>query len=231
MKSKSITLLTLLIVLFTGRIARGQDCDYYPFKKGAVMAFQSLDEKGRLTGSSRLTINDIQLSGGVSEYFVKNETFDSKNKLQNSLEYSMKCENGEFSIDMRSMIDPKSMEGFKDLEVSISGSDMTFPAVLVPGQSLPDADITIGTSSGGMSLMNLSVKVTNRKVVGVEPVTVPAGTFECFKLTYDVETKLGLKISSSAVQWMSKGVGSIKTESYDKRGKLLGTTVLSEFNP
>ena len=79
--------------------------------------------------------------------------------------------------------------------------------------------------------MRLTINITNRKVVGVESVTVPAGTFECFKITYDMETKLGFKASSSAVQWLNKGAGSVKTESYDKKGKLLGTTVLNEFNP
>jgi hypothetical protein len=77
----------------------------------------------------------------------------------------------------------------------------------------------------------MTINITNRKVVGIESVTVPAGTYNCYKITYDIETKLGIKVSSSAIQWMNKGAGSVKTETYDKKGKLLGSTVLKEFNP
>lgn len=95
------------------------------------------------------------------------------------------------------MIDPKSMESFKDMEVSFSGSDMTFPSSLSVGQVLEDASITMAASSGGMTLMKMTINITNRKVVSSESVTVPAGTFDCYKITYDLETKMGINYINS----------------------------------
>ena len=231
MKAKIIWIIPVLVMFLTDILALAQECDYYPVKKGAVMAYQSLDDKGKLTGTSRITILDVLKGGSSVVYNVKAEYFSDKNKPMDTREYDMKCENGEFSIDMKSMIDPKSMEGFKDMEITFSGTDMTFPSSLSTGQVLPDAEIIIGASSGGFTIMNMTLKVSNRKVLGIESVTVPAGTFGCHKITYDVETKMGIKITSTAAQWLNKGAGSVKTETYDKKGKLIGSTILSEFNP
>ena len=77
--------------------------------------------------------------------------------------------------------------------------------------------------------MNLVVKIINRKVVGNETVTVPAGTFECYKITYDMETKMMMKINSSVSEYINMGAGIIKTETHDSKGKILGTTILTEL--
>jgi len=224
--SFTITLLAVCTLLIP---SYAQDCGYYQVNQGAVMGYQSMDEKGKLTGSSRITVLDVQSSGSTKAYTVKSEIFDSKNKLTQTGEYGMKCEDGIFTVDMKSFIDPKTMEGFKDMEVSFSGMDMTYPTSLSVGQTLPDANVTMAASSGGMTLMKMTINITNRKVEAVESVTVPAGTYNCYKITYDIETKMGIKISSVAAQWINMGVGNVKTETYDKKGKLLGTTVLSEF--
>ncbi len=221
----------LISTLLLTNIAFSQECGYYPGSSGAVLGYQTLDGKGKITGTSRVTLLDIQKSGSAIIYKVKSESWDDKNKPQQTGEYSMKCENGEFTMDMKSFVDPKSMEGFKDMEVTFSGTDMVYPSRMQPGDVLPDANITIGAASGGLALMKLTVSITNRKVESIETITVPAGTFECYKITYDVETKMGLKISSVAAQWMNKGAGNIKTETYDKKGKLLGSTLLTEFKP
>lgn len=221
----------LLIFILSAGFTSAQDCGYYPVRSGAVMGYQSLDEKGKVTGTSRITMLDVTQSGNSATYNVKAEYFDEKNRPQQPREYAMKCEDGVFSIDMKSLIDPKSMEGFKDMEVSFSGTDMTFPSSMSVGQVLPDANITMAASTGGMTLMKMTIIITNRKIESKESITVPAGTFECYKMTYDIETKMGIKVTSTAAQWMHKGAGSVKTETYDKKGKLLGSTVLSEFNP
>jgi hypothetical protein len=230
MKTYRIFLTAILLVFSIGFSSQAQDCSYYPVKKGAVLGYKTIDDKGKVTSTSRTTILDIFHEEGAAVYKVKSEFWDNKNKEQPLREYSMKCKDGVFSIDMQSMLDPKSLEGFKDMEVTFTGTDIVFPNDLVVNQTLPDANVTIGAASGGFSLMKMTINITNRKVEGVESVTVPAGTFACFKITYDIETKMGIKIASKAVLWMNKGVGSVKSETYDQKGKLQASTVLNEVN-
>ncbi len=230
MKKYQLVLCLMLVAILAGFVSYSQDCGYYPVKKGTFMRYQSLDAKGKVTGTSRVTMLDVMQTGDASLFQVKAEAWDEKDKPQPSREYTMKCEKGQFTVDMQSLVDPKSLEGFKDMEISFTGTDISYPSTLSAGQVLPDANVTIGPASGGMALLKMTINITNRVIVGPESVTVPAGTFDCFKITYDVDTKFGIKVSTKATEWLNKGAGTVKTETYDKKGKLMGSRVLTELN-
>ncbi len=228
MKTKRFLFVITLAIILSG-VSSAQDCGFYSMSKGMALGYQNLDAKGKITGTNRTTCLDVSSVGTATLYKMKGEYSDAKNNLT-TREFELKCEDGNFYLDMQSILDPKSMEGFKDMEVSVDANDMMYPSVLIAGQPLPDASITIAASSGGVNLMNMVVNITNRKVIGSESVTVPAGTFDCYKITYDVETKLMFKIVSTVTEYVNMGVGSVKTETYDKKGKLAGSTVLIEVS-
>ncbi len=227
MKSVKVVFVILLSLIFTG-IGKAQDCGYYAMSKGMILGYQNFDAKDKLTGTRRTTCLDIENRGGAIVYKVKSEFADAKNSNPSSQEFEMRCENGMFYMNMQDFVDPKSMESFKDMEVSIDSKDMVYPPGLSAGMALQDASITITGASGGISMLNMLVNITNRKVVAIETITVPAGTFECYKITYDVETKLIFKFSTSVTEYINMGVGNVKTITYDKKGKLMGTTMLHE---
>ena len=77
--------------------------------------------------------------------------------------------------------------------------------------------------------MKMTVNIMNRKVEGKESVTTSAGTFDCFVISYDHESKMGIKIRGSAKQWYSEGVGMVKQENYNKKGKLMGSSLHTLF--
>jgi hypothetical protein len=228
MKRTRILFVIALAFVLSGVIS-AQDCGYYSMSKGMVLAYQNLDAKGKVTGTNRTTCLDVSTLGSTTLYKIKGEYADAKNNLT-SREFEMRCEDGNFYVDMQSLIDPKSMEGFKDMEISVDANDMMYPSVLIAGQVLPDANITISAATGGVNLMNMIISISNRKVVGTESVTVPAGTFECYKITYDIETKLMFKIASTVTEYVNMGVGNVKTETFDKKGKLAASTVLIEVS-
>jgi hypothetical protein len=210
-------------------ISTAQDCGFYNLSEGMVTAYQNQDAKGKITSTNRSTCLNVSKVGDATIYKMKSEFADAKNKNQSTKEYAMKCENGQFYIDMQSLVDPKSMEAFKGMEVGVDSKDIIYPAGLSVGQALPDASITISASTSGVSLLNLVMNITNRKVIGTESVTVPAGTFECFKISYDVETKMMFKVFATVTEYVNMGVGNVKTETFDKKGNLAGTTLLVEL--
>ena len=228
MKRTRILFVIALAFVLSG-VIYAQDCGYYSMSKGMVLAYQNLDAKGKVTGTNRTTCLDVSTLGSTTLYKIKGEYADAKNNLT-TREFEMRCEDGNFYVDMQSLIDPKSMEGFKDMEISVDANDMMYPSVLIAGQVLPDANITISAATGGVNLMNMIISISNRKVVGTESVTVPAGTFECYKITYDIETKLMFKIASTVTEYVNMGVGNVKTETFDKKGKLAASTVLIEVS-
>jgi len=60
-------------------------------------------------------------------------------------------------------------------------------------------------------------------------VTTPAGTFDCIKMTQDTDVKAIFKMKAKTTTWYTKGVGMVKTENYDKNGKVESSTVLTKF--
>ncbi|HPG33491.1 MAG: hypothetical protein H6541_05560 [Lentimicrobiaceae bacterium] len=225
---KSILFLFSLLIL-TG--LKAQDCDgYFPAKSGTFIETKSYDAKGRLTGTNQQTILAVEPMATGLTMKVQSEQFDDKDKPTFSQVLGMRCENGVFYMDMKNFLDPKTMGGMKDMEMTVDGLDLEFPNVLQVGQTLNDGNINMGVLSGGMQIMSMSVKMYNRKVEAIESVTTPAGTFECYKLTYDMDIKSIMKMTVKATQWVARHIGAVKTETYDKKGNLSGYTVLSAFH-
>lgn len=218
-----------MVIIAFPFLLKAQDCGFYNFTKGAVLGYQHFDGKSKLTGTSRLTFLDTYREGDAYVYKVRNETTTENSKEQpKPIEYIMRCENGEFYIDMSSMMDPATAGTF-GTDIKVTSSELSYPSNLSVGQTLPDASFSISSGSQGVTVLSMTIDVANRVVAAKESVTVPAGTFDCYKITYNVDTKMLFKISATAAVWMTKGGGMVKTETYDKKGKLTSSMVLSEL--
>jgi hypothetical protein len=89
------------------------------------------------------------------------------------------------------------------------------------------------TTNGGM-MMTMTMTMTNRLVDSRESVTTPAGTFDTVKVTSDMNTEsriMGMPIRST-MKTVSYRAGNqildIKSETYNKGGKLMGYSILSK---
>lgn len=227
MKTMFIYSLALLMTIQLTK-ALAQDCvPYYSMKQGSVREMTSYDKKNKMTGSSVQTVKEIKTSGVKTEWIIGTVSKDEKGKEISSGDLFMSCEAGIFKMDMRNFIDQATMESFEDMEVTIDATDLAFPGELSVGQALPDGNISLKVSSSGMTVMNMVIKVYDRQVVAREDVTTPAGTFSCFKMTSTVETKNVFTIIAKTTDWMAPNIGTVKSESYDKDGRLTGYTILT----
>jgi hypothetical protein len=206
-----------------------QDCPmYYPAKENTQMEYKQYDKKGGLSGSSVQKITGIKKSAGSTEVAISSESFDAKGKSLGTANLKARCEGGVFFIDMSNYLNQQSTDAYKDMEMSVEGGSLEMPSGMKAGDALKDGDLKMSFSSGGMTVMNMSVSITNRKVEAVENLTTPAGTFECYKISYDIATKMmGINVKMKGIEWYAKNVGMVKSETYNKDAKLQGSTVLS----
>jgi len=64
-----------------------------------------------------------------------------------------------------------------------------------------------------------------------ENIETPAGTYNCLKITYNIRSQYGfLSDNRSVVDWHNKELGTVRSESFNKKGKLIGYSVLQEIN-
>jgi hypothetical protein len=141
----------------------------------------------------------------------------------------MSCEDGIFKMDMKNFLDDETLKSFEGMEVTMDATDLDYPPVLAAGQALKDGNISVKVSSQGMVIMNMVVRVFDRKVEAVEDMTTPAGTFSCYKMSSAIESKTMFSVVTRSVDWVARKVGPVRSETYDKDGKLAGYMVLTSI--
>ncbi len=118
----------------------------------------------------------------------------------------------------------KAIEEMKS-RIQISGEMRGIPRYPKTGE-LPDYEFRFK-----FSVLSMTVKGTQRKISGKEKIATPAGVFDCFILEETATTKaLMQKEVEKTVSWYAYGIGLVKNSTYDKKGKLVSTTVLNSIN-
>ena len=79
-------------------------------------------------------------------------------------------------------------------------------------------------------MMTFKIDITERKVIGEETLNTPAGSFNCFKISQKIVMKTVLKMEMNSIEWYSKEVGMVKSETYNKKNKLKSYTLLTTYN-
>ncbi|MEO6683559.1 MAG: hypothetical protein ABIN48_12125, partial [Ginsengibacter sp.] len=112
---------------------------------------------------------------------------------------------------------------------------MDIPKNMYPGQKLNDVNFTMKTKSSGMEMV-ITTNLVDRTVGAKEKVTTPAGTFECMPISglrksgmrvMGINRKMGNP--TKEITWYSPGIGIVKSESYDAKGKVESSQILTEF--
>lgn len=207
---------------------------YYALKKGAKIVYTFYDGKGKVTGYNNQEILEITHGKNSVNAVVSGTQTDRKGKVLSGGAVSLRYNNGNFYVDLLGIILPKDMQGI-DADVKASGQDMIIPGKLTPGQALPDAQATfkmkVKSGEAAFDMPPLTFRVFNRRAVQAESVETPMGKFICFKIIQTVEADypiIGKQLSTS-ITWIGKGLGAIKTETYDKKGKLQNRMLLTEL--
>ncbi|MEN8788242.1 MAG: hypothetical protein ABF293_10535 [Flavobacteriaceae bacterium] len=223
---KSLLQLFLAVLLCTQLTFSQNNCSkYYPFEQGTSFQITSYDKNDKPSAVINYVIKESNGDTALLAY----EMHDEKGELILTSEYGISCENDGIAIDFNSLAAPGLMEQYKDMEIDVSGTNLYLPNNLSVGQTLPDADLLMNVSMNPIN-MKMTVRIFDRKVEGQEIVTTPAGTFDCVILSQSTESKMGVKVTGSSREWYAPEVGMVKQESYNKKGKKIGSSKLTKFS-
>ena len=225
---KQLCFTTIFIfTLATGTYAQNT---FFPTKAGTVLTYAQNNAKGKTESHSRLTIRIVDGSGSNMTISYLMESLDKDRKPLSppmELPCTVVVKDGVMYLDMNQMFAGQ----MKDMQVKmeVTGVPMELPNNMEPGQSLKDAEMTM-TIDMGIMKMRTVMKMTNGKCLAIEDVTVPAGTFKCHKITQTVTTTIMKRdVTTTTVSWYAPGIGTVKTESYDAKEKLQGSTELVDL--
>ena len=229
LKNTTMKRISVIIMLSSFLIVSifSQECSfYYPKTKGATLEYKSYDKKKSLTGITRHQVKDITQNGNAVSATIEVEAFDKKEKLLGTNEFTVRCEGGIYYIDMKNYMNSEALAAYKDMDITIESDNLEIPSSLKVGDQLNDGSLVITVSSSGMKMMTMTTTISNRKIDAKEKITTEAGTFDCYKISYDITSKMMMTMNLSALEWYAKDVGMVKSESYSK-GNLSGSTILT----
>ncbi|WP_297796939.1 hypothetical protein [uncultured Eudoraea sp.] len=223
-----LKLLFIGMVLLYAFSAAGQNCSkYYPMEEGTSMEYTSYNGKGKIQGTISYTVTNVVDTGGTTSATMAMNYKDAKGKEAFSSEFTYSCTGNTVTIDYQSLMSNQMLQQFGDMEMELSGTDIELPNDLAVGQELPDANMSMKMSMSGMN-MTSTMNMTNRKVEKQETITTPAGTFDCFVIYSENQSKMMMASQNFPNRlWLAEGVGMVKQDSFNKSGKLMSSTVLT----
>lgn len=177
-------------------------------------------------------VKSVSKDGSDTVIEMEFENFDKKDKSQMTNTFKMRCNGNEMRLDASSMMPQGQGSQFENFDMTFTSRDIVFPNNLSVGQKLPDGSLH-GEGATGPMTMTMDTEFINRKVEGRESITVPAGTFDTFKISSDMNISMKsvvkMNMEFSTVSYRSpKILWDVKTENY-RKGKLMGSTVLSKI--
>ena len=229
MKLFKITLFILLTINLG--YAQNECKPFLPVDKGTTWEITNYTAKGKVAGRVTYELTDKVENGNDITFTVKTITYDKKGKEIFTNTFEAKCINGKFDFDMAFKMDGGALKAYEDMDVQVDASKFEIPDLdSSPGTQLEDGSLVVNIDTGSIGLFKMTILVTDRIVEARKSLTTPAGTFDCIVLSQKVSTKMMIKIQGASKEWYAKNIGMVRTESYNKRGKLIGYSELTKLN-
>jgi len=209
-------------------LATAQECSiFYPLEKGVTLEYTLYGNKEKVEGVQTQEISEVEETSEGLKARMHINFRDEKGKDVYEMDYGFLCAGNVVRIDFQSLMSGPMLEQFEGTEAEITGTDIEWPNDLSVGMELPDANVSMKMNMGGIN-MKMEMDITGRKVEKKESVTTPAGTFECFVVYSETQSKMMMANQTFPSRvWLAEGVGMVKNESYNKNGKLVSQMVLT----
>ena len=218
------------------------DCAHpFGLREGQSFEYQLLDAKGKATGTWRYRVLTVRTDTAgkkksqvlTTKVRLKSGLYDLTNQVLQQQDLTYFCRRDTVFTDGLNEINYDGLKSFRDRLLAYSGTPLAWPSQPRPGSRLPQGGVVVQVSSPSVAIAKIKTTLSQRKVLaGPAPVTVPAGTFNCYtvesqrELATAARTDLVLKSGGREVDYYDPAVGIIKTDYYDKGGKLVQTRVL-----
>lgn len=201
-------------------------CTAYLPAEGTKLTYINYDKKGKETSTSTTKVTSVETRNDTTYFKVHQliSTGKEKDNMENDLVY--KCSGDVFVVDMNTFLNQEMMEAYQGSTMTVTTNHLVIPGNLEPGMELEDGEIEIVARIEPI-ITSISARLFYREVESVEEITVPAGTFTAYKIKGYVESKIGfMRLAYGTTEWYVPDIGVVKSETYNKKNKLMGSTEL-----
>lgn len=210
-------IILIRLILAINLSSNAQSCtDFYYMQNNKTVEMTIHNKKGKEAGKSIYTISNVSTTGGVTTSTINSEFIDAKGKSISKATNKIKCSNGIIMMDMKMFIPSAQQEQMGEASATVNDVYIEYPSSMKEGDALNDGEFKMDFKTAGGLGGSVAVNLTNRKVAGKETVTTPAGTWDCYKITYHskivMKIGIGIPVNSDVTESYAPGFGVVKTE-------------------
>ena len=200
---------------------------YTLYRKGSVAeyCFQYKGKQTQYMGGPTYVqqiVEDEKIENGLLVAYIKQAFFNKKHEPSKGVSASYKDYIFPVEIDTAGTYHwtHNILQDFMMI-VKRQGYGVLVPGDLTPGTELQCSSLYDTSKNGYGSNVKVVTTYSGWKVMGQEPINVPAGTFDCVKLQGSLSVKGGLMGSSTEqiTCWIARGVGIVQYESVTESRK------------
>lgn len=224
------TIFTILISAFFLSVTAQECSQYYMQTPGKQLVYYQYDKRERHDITTIYEVTEVTHEAGGQRIAIDMQLIDATNdEVIVKGDFEALCSLGVTSVEPRSMIAPGLLDQYSGMEYTIEGDNLTMPNNLEVGQILPEAKVTMKVNAGGIGLKTKVIR-TNQIVDRRESITTPAGTFNCYVITYTNILKMGLAKTYYTTVWVTEGIGMVQEETRKSNNRLISRTVLQNIS-
>ncbi|QIL74585.1 hypothetical protein [Hymenobacter sp. HDW8] len=220
------------------------DCTH-PFGLASYMelVYSITDDRGKPAGTIRQRVVSLGSQTNkkktitTNTALVKSGFYDVRNRLIRMQDLTYGCRQDTTFTDGMSEIEFKNLSSFRDRRLAYTPVGLAWPNQPTVGTMLPGGGVSVQVSSTAVNIAQVNTTVRRRRIVsGPAPLVTPAGTFQCYKVESEREASTApredmvMRTRTRVVDYYSPAVGIVKTEVYNKNGKLAETRLLTARN-
>ncbi len=215
-------LITIAILLPNLLFAQHNCSKYYASQPGIKLIHKHLDKRDRLTMRSEYIVTAANAIGVDVDFNL----WDRDGEIITTGTFTMGCENKTTYLAPET-ITTNLLRQYPQVEYEVVVNDAVgIPNSLSMGQELPQGSVSIEIDTQFITI-GWESTVSDRRVVAIEDVTTPAGTFSCYVIDQAniLRGRIATKTYNQTV-WIAEGIGIVKEETRKQNGRLVSTTIL-----
>lgn len=211
---KTVSYVTAFLVAGLVKPCLAQNCQssYFATPNSMIETTEYAADK-TLKSTKVYTVKSVvnKNSQGITSKYQSIKT-EANGKVSEDKVMTYQCNQGDVTFEL-------GAEDAKTKKEAI----VTYPAAMKAGMALkPDVSFEQSGKTPDGKSARITIKISDRKVVGNESITVPAGTWNCTKITYSFLMKLkvgiiSLPINAQVTEWYHPQVGVVRNETWIKQ--------------
>jgi len=228
-------ILSMCVILSSAFIYAQEDClSFYPSNKGSVMISKSYNANDDLLNIMTYTVEDATQNVDGQTIMVGCDITDAQGYTIDKGKIEANCVNGSVFLKMKSEAVASEFFDILGCNTQLVGNFLDYPNAFADNSLFND---TFSTEPGEYTVESkadkkdkMTVRVYDRQYQKNEKITTPAGTFDASKITFMFDSTKDKKVQThKGVEWYAEGAGIVRSETYDKSGKLESYTVLTNL--